>query len=82
VIGTRIRKHNRKRIKNRNFTQENVKVEKSENLCCQTGTTLRPVGTGCGYGSLMVCTTVRPVGATMRPVMCLENPIFRFFVNV
>jgi len=31
-------------IENQNFTHENMKVEKLENLCCQGGTTVRVLG--------------------------------------
>jgi len=50
-----------KRFENQNFTRENVKVEKSENLCCQVGTDRAPGGTDRACGLLMGCTTVRPV---------------------
>ena len=62
-IGTRRRKQNRKRINYHNFMREMAKNEKLEIMCCQTHTTVRPVGTNRACGSQLAHTTVWPVQA-------------------
>jgi hypothetical protein len=56
--------------------RETMKAEKSENLCCQTSTTVRPSGTDRVYDSTLSCTTVRSVGTTVRAV---RTSILAFF---
>jgi len=59
--------------------RKTVKAEKSENLCCQTSTTMRPTGTNRACCSTLSCMIVRPVGTTVRAVRTLVFAFLSLF---